>query len=664
MSPRSTGAPDPGSFHSWGIDGTKVRIAIVGMIVVALFTGLFSRLWFLQVLASEDFDALARENRVRLLHSEPHRGRILSRDGKVLVDNRSSLVVTIDRSVFDDVAKRKEVLHRLSAVLEIPAREMRARLADVTVSPYKPVTVANDVARAHAVAIRERSELFPGVAVETRPVRYYPQGRWAAQLLGYVGEVSEDQLRTPYFEDAARPYQPGDLVGKMGIERSYDRALRGRARIERVTVNSEGTPAGPPDEVRGEVPGKDVVLSLDLRIQKVTERALRAGLRAARKRYDAPSGGAVVIDPRNGAVRALASLPSYDPAVLADGISVREFRALGMKTPNDPTDDALVSRPLQQAVPPGSTFKTVTASAALATGVAAPDTRLGCPPARTFGSVTFRNWTARDLGTMDIARSLAVSCDTFYYDLGWEMERRYGAALGNGSERFQDVMRRSGFGAPTGIDLPGETSGRVPDERWCRLVRKETKGELCRFGWLPGYTVNLSIGQGDLIVSPLQLAVHYAALANGGTLWQPRVGRALAVPAEDRPEVQRRLRARRAGRLPLARRELAVIRRGLEEVVMGSSGTARGAFAGFPLDRYPVAGKTGTAQIGSVDSGNNYAWFVSYAPAHRPRYAVAVYLERAGHGGESAAPVARRIYEGIFGIARRAEVELARDGSG
>lgn len=657
--------PEPGSFHTWGVDRMLLRLALVGILVVAMFTVLFSRLWFLQVLASDEFEELARDNRVRLLHSEPHRGRILSREGKVLADNRSSLSVTIDRLVFDDLDRRRIVLQRLSRLLDVPAREMKARLEDVTVSPYKPVAVANDVPVAAAIAIRERSDRFPGVAVETRPLRHYPQGRWAAQVLGYVGEISPEQLEIPYFADARRPYEPGDVVGKMGVERSYDRQLRGRPRVETVTVDATGKPVGPPEETRPETPGKDIVLSLNLRIQKVAERALASGIRAARRRYDAPSGGAVVLDPRDGAVLAMASFPSYDPAILADGISVKEFRSLGMRTPNDPSDDALVNRPMQQAVPPGSTFKTVTAGAAMANGIASPASTFRCPPARTLGSVTFRNWSPRDFGTMDIARSLEVSCDTVYYDLGWELERRFGASLGNGSERFQSFIRASGLGAPTGVDLPGETGGRVPDQSWCRAIRRDTKGELCRFGWLPGYTVNLSIGQGDLIASPLQMAVHYAALANGGKLWQPRVMRAVAVPGSGaKGDVRRRLRPRLRGRLPLKRAQLAVIRRGLEQVVMRRSGTARGAFAGFPLDRHPVAGKTGTAQIGSVDSGENYAWFVSYAPARRARFVVAVYLERAGHGGESAAPIARQIYEGIFRIDERQRVRLARDTSG
>lgn len=658
------GRIEPRSVYAPGPDRTTLRVALVGILVIAMFTTLFSRLWFLQVLAADDLEEVGRTNRIRRLHTEPPRGRILSRDGKVLVDNRSSLAVSIERDLTTDTARLTGMLRRLSKLLGIPVKTLERRLRDVTVSPYKPVVVAHDVPRSAAAVIWERRERFPGVAVERVPVRYYPAGRWAAQVLGYVGEISEEQMASDDFADANRPYLLGDVVGKTGIERTYDRSLRGRRGSRRVVVDALGRPVGPPEVIREEVPGKDLVLSLDLRIQKIAERALRAGVWAARRRYKAPAGGAVVLDPRDGSVLAVASFPTYDPAILADGITERELKDLGMRTPNDPSDDALVNRPIQQAVPPGSTFKTVTAGAAMTSGIASPSTTLGCPPARRFGSVTFRNWTSRDMGPMGFARSLEVSCDTFYYDLGWAMENRFGAALGDGTEKFQRFMRRSGFGSPTGIDLPGETGGRVPDSSWCDSVRKETDGALCKFGWLPGYTVNLSIGQGDLITSPMQMALSYAALVNGGRIFEPRVARSVAVPGEEGEEVLRRVKAPVAGRVPLSRTGRGVLRRGLEHAVMGPAGTARSAFAGFPLTRYPIAGKTGTAQIGSVDSGQNYAWFLSYAPAKKPRYVVAVYLERAGHGGESAAPVARQIYEGIFRIDGKLRVRLGQDPTG
>jgi len=647
------------------VDALVLRLIVLGAVVALAFVILFARLWMLQISSSDDFRLLAQENRVRLVHSEPARGRILDRKGNVLVANRSSRSVTLDRTLVEDGMKKRLLLRRLGALLRTDIDELKERLNDPTVSPYKPIVVANDVPVEVAFHIRENPEDFPGVQIEKLPVRYYPHGRVAAQVLGYVGEISPEQLMLDYFASARPGYEAGDIVGKMGLERSYDRLIRGRAAVERVTVNASGKVVGT-ELAHPERPGRDLVTSLDLRIQKLTERALGAGIAAARKSdYEAPSGGAVVMDPRTGEVRAMASFPTYDPAILADGITTAEFGRLGMSTPSDNADDALLNRPIQAALPPGSTFKVVTAGAALSSGIADIYDRIPCPGARTFGSISFSNWTNADFGSIGFPESLEVSCDTFYYDLGWRLEDAFGAANGDGSERFQDYMRKAGFGKPTGIDIPSETGGRVPDEKWCLAYQRATGGEGCAFGWLPGYSVNMSIGQGDLIVTPLQMATTYAALVNGGRMVEPRVGVGLGKPRPGgKEQITRRFKTKVVNRLPLSALERSVLKRGLEDVVMGDRGTARGAFAGFPLERFPVAGKTGTAQIGALDSGLNFAWFTSYAPADDPRYVIVVYLERAGHGGESAAPIARQIYEGIFRIDGRIDMRLGRDRSG
>ncbi|MGH2819587.1 MAG: penicillin-binding transpeptidase domain-containing protein, partial [Actinomycetota bacterium] len=393
-----------------------------------------------------------------------------------------------------------------------------------------------------------------------------------------------------------------------------------------------------------------------------------SGIMAARGGgYKAPAGGAVVMRP-NGEIVGLASYPSYNPAKLADGITLKEWNALGHKTPNDHDDDALLDRAIQSATPPGSTFKAVTAGAAMAHGVASPYTFLPCPGSITRGGTTFPNWTSANFGSIGFARSLEISCDTFYYELGWRLEQRYGP-YGDETERFQDYMRLTGFGHDTGIDLPYEQDGLVPDQEWCEYMYDQTRTErhpTCEQGWLPGYTVNMAIGQGDLLVTPLQMAVAYAAVANGGKVVEPRVAMEFRRTDEKGDaKVVRKVEPKVRARLPLDETELGVIRQGLVDVVSSGGGTAAPAFAGFPMGSFPVAGKTGTAQIGSADSGLNYAWFTSYAPATHPRYVVAVYLEKAGHGGESAAPVARQILEGIFNIDKKAaEVHLGEDDSG
>lgn len=363
----------------------------------------------------------------------------------------------------------------------------------------------------------------------------------------------------------------------------------------------------------------------------------------------------------------MASYPTYNPKKLADGISFKEWRSLGHGTPHNPEDDALLNRGIQSLTPPGSTFKVVTAGAAMATGVASPYTTLGCPPQVTYEFQEFNNWTSADLGTMGFPRSLEVSCDTFYYQLGWKLE--HASPNGGHSERFQQYMRQTGFGHETGIDLANELDGRVPDEEWCEEIfdaTREDKHPSCALGWLPGYTVNMAIGQGDLVVTPLQMAVAYAAIANGGNVVEPRIGLEVRRKFNSgETKIIKKVKPRIRGRLPLDDVELGMIRQGLIDVVASGAGTANQAFAGFPLGAYPVAGKTGTAQIGSLESGLNHAWFLSYAPADDPDYVVAVYLEKSGHGGESAAPVARQIYEGIFRLDKEArEVHLSTDESG
>lgn len=648
-----------------GVDRIKLRLAVLGVLVLAIFGALFSRLWFLQVLAADDFQVLANENRVRRIESEPPRGRILDRNGVPLVDNRQSLSLTLDRSVLEQPVRKRAVLARVARLLDVKPKSFESRLADTTVSPYKPIAIANDVPRRVVEYIRYNPENFQGVHVEELPVRYYPQGKLAAQVLGYVNEISEDQLEIDYFKEAKPKYAAGDIVGQLGLERTYDRQLRGDPEIQKVVVNSDGKVVDS-DVVQEEEAGPDLVTSIDLHIQKITERALEEGIMAARQAtYEAPDGGVVVMDPDTGEIRAMASFPTYDPAILADGITEKEFQSLGQAT-EEGTDDALLNRPIQAGVPPGSTFKVVTAGAAMANGIATPSTVLDCPGSMQYADTTFFNWTSADSGLMGFPQSLEVSCNTFYYELGWRLEQAYGAAGGDGSEKFQDYMRTAGFGAPTGIDLPFETGGRVPDERWCEEYSEATDGLGCAYGWLPGYTVNMAIGQGDLIVSPMQMAVTYAAIANGGKVVVPRFGSALGEPDEvtGDEEVLREFKTKVSARLPLEPAEIEVIRDGLEAVVMGTSGTAVGAFSGFPLDEYPIAGKTGTAQIGLSDSGLNFAWFVSYAPVNDPKYVVAVYLEKAGHGGESAGPVARQIYERIFDVDNKTEVQLGQDSSG
>jgi penicillin-binding protein 2 len=668
---------------SLGIERTTIRIAVLAVLVVVAFTALYSRLWFLQVLATDQYRALAKQNRVRLVYSEPPRGRILDRHGKPLVVNKESIAVTVDRDVLGRSLLRYRVFKRLSHLLHMPVHDLRYNSKSVLISPYKPVPVAYSVTEEEASRILENRERFPGVGVESIPVRSYPQGSLAAQDLGYVGQISKPDLASPQFKDAHPAYHPGDIVGKLGVERSYDRYLRGTPGIQKVVVNALGEPTQT-RRLQSERPGPDLVLSLDAKIQQESQRALKSGLHAARGAgYAAPAGAVVVMNPRNGQIVALASLPSYDPSITANGLTNKEFKRLGQATPNNPDDDALLNRPIQAEANPGSTFKVVTAGAAMSTGVASPYTTLDCPGEITIppqggpGSVLYHNWTPVDFGLMGFPESLEVSCDTFYYQLGYELQTRFGVQgtqfwnkdktdVPPGRELFQRYARTAGLGNPTGIDLPYENGGVVPDQQWCHeqyLITKDTQAPTCQYGWLPGYTVNMSIGQGDMRATPLQMAVTYSAIANGGTVWAPKIGMKLERQRPDGTiKTLREFKPKAVAHLPLDTTDLGVINQGLQEVISNPNGTAYPAFQGFPLSKYPIAGKTGTAQIGT--SVFNDSWFISYGPVPDPHYVIAVYVQKAGHGGESAAPIARQIWESIFGINNKPNVTLGHDLSG
>ncbi|CAN5720871.1 penicillin-binding protein 2 [soil metagenome] len=633
-----------------GADRAGLRLAVLALLLTACFGALFSRLWYLQVLTTAEYRTAAKQNAVRLLYSEPVRGRILDRHGSVLVDNRQSLTVTIDRITLTNRHESQRVFKRLAKLLKMPKKEIVARARDNAVSPYKPVAIAYDVAKPDVLYLREHQDRFPGVGIDQLPVRTYPQRQEAAQVLGYTGEISADQLKLRYFARGAPRYQPGDIVGKSGVELQYDHVLRGRPAVSKVIVDAAGDVIDARAE-RGGRRGSDLVLAIDNGIQRLTEKALRAGLDSAHSAgYTAPAGAVAVLDPRSGAVRALASLPSYDPRLLADGISNREYDSLGARTPDNPDDDALLNRPIQTTFAPGSTFKAVTAGAALWTGIVSSYSTLPCPPVFDYRGVEFPSLVSTG-SYIGFPESLQISCDSFYYQLGARLEERFGpptSAGGDGTEKFQRYARRSGFGHDTGLDLPYENSGLVPDEKWCERLH-EANDLLCPSGWLPGYTVNMSIGQGDLLVTPLQLAVAYSAIANGGKVFEPHVAdRVVRTRHDGGRQVIERIKPRLAASLDLTGPEIGVIQQGLEEVVSGPGGTAAAAFAGFPTDQFPLAGKTGTAQIGESDRNN--AWFVSYGPAPKPRYVIAVLVQQAGFGGESAAPVARQIWEGIAGV--------------
>jgi len=617
-------------------DSARLRIAFLGIVFFSLTGILVLRLYFLQVLSHEDYSAAAKQNQVRVVSIQPARGNILDRNGEILVSRRASRAVSVR---LDEVKDRAATVRRLSALLRVSPQQISARLADKTVLPYTPIPVAEDVGKDELVYIKEHQDQFQGVVIETRPVRIYPKGRLAAHLLGYVGEINAEQLSENRYDQQ----RPGSIIGRSGVEYAYEHDLYGREGLVKLEVDATG-------KVRSELGtrqpkvGYDVVTTIDSRVQQLVEDSLAEGIQKSRlvfdkeskKRYSAPAGGAVVLDPHSGEIVAMASFPTYDPSAFVGGISQSEFQKLSQ----DPANP-LLNRVSQSAFPPGSVFKIVTAAAALQEGVAQAEGHFACPSSFRFADTTFKNWKTTDSGELSLAQSIVDSCDTVFYNWASEFYRRFKRG---GGEKLQDYARGFGFGQKSGLELPFENAGRVPDEGWLKSVNRQLPKLFPYATWLPGYTINMSIGQGDLLATPLQIANSYAAIANGGILYQPHVAQKIM----DANKVVRTVQPRQIRNLDINAANMDGIRRGLEGVA--TSGTAKDAFAGFPFDQVPIAAKTGTAELQQIPPKQPYAWFVAYAPANDPKYVVAVMLEEGGHGGETAAPIARRIIEGLFNL--------------
>jgi penicillin-binding protein 2 len=654
---------------------TLLRLAFLSVMTVLLFAALLARLWFLQVLAGDRFAELADSNRLRTVVSPAPRGHILATDGAELVRNRPALALTADRQLLVDDAGRPRgaeaarAVARLADLLDLEEDVLLRRINDRRYSPFRPVPVAIDVPPELVLVVRQNQELFRGIGAETIPVREYPQGELAAHLVGYLGQVSRDELADERFAG----YRGGDLVGRGGLEQSYESDLRGQGGQQILVVNRRGNVIDVQSQ-RPAVPGSDLVTWIDLAAQRATEDALREGILASRsiRRTDgrllpSTAGSAIVMDARTGGIVAMASYPTFDPREFVGGVSIDYWTFV-----NDPAQyQPLTNRPISGQYPPGSVFKIVSGAAMYEAGLVTPSTLIGCPPSFTAADVTFRNWNTVDEGRMNLSTALKRSCDTYFYVLAfqqWQREQR--------SETPDEIMQRVavefGMGSRLGIDLPGEQAGVVPGRAWrqefwlryrdgycsraeaaaLESLERELLTDLCRFGglWRGGDAVNMSIGQGDVLTTPLQIASAYQAVANDGVLLRPVVGRELRTADG---ELVRTIEPEVLATLSLSDAELQSLRRGLERVVMEPGGTAVGAFAGFPLQTVPVAGKTGTAER---KPRVPYAWFAAYAPADDPRYVVVVSVEEGGGGSQTAAPIARRILEHLFDVRRPQDV--------
>jgi penicillin-binding protein 2 len=605
-----------------------LRVAILGGIALLMFAIVFFRLWYLQVLSGDKYLAQARDNQIRNVLIQAPRGKIVDRNGNVLVDNRTAYAVTISPDKLPrSQAVKTELYTRLARVLGMSRREIRTAVrTQLRAQPFAKATVKTDVGRDVFSYVLEHQTSFPGVSVDQVYLRRYPDHDLAAQIMGTVGRVTAEELKLPDFQGVDQ----NDSVGQTGIESSYDRFLRGQDGAARVQVDASGELRRPLSEKKP-VPGHQLRLSLNLEAQKIGQATL-AGRR----------GAFVAMDVNDGSVYALGSSPSFDPNVFSKGVKTSVYKRL-----NDPNQGApLANRATQGLYPTGSTFKPITSVAALSCGVITPSSILFDGGTFKQGTIVRHNAGNASYGALNITKALQVSSDVFFYQLG--------ADLGNscGGLQLQKWASKLGIGHKTGIDLPGELPGFLPTpDKIDKLHKKVPK--VFNLPWVPGDNVNLAVGQGYLEANPLQMAVAYGAIATGY-----KVRPHLAMRVEDsqgRAIQQFTTPSRHKMNInPLFRQ---TIMQGLYDAANVQGGTSWDVFKGFPIK---VCGKTGTAEKGAgrVDQ----SWYVVMAPCPNPKYVVAVTDEQGGFGAQTAAPDARRILAALFGI-KNQENKIVRGSS-
>ena len=595
--------------------GLALRIAILGGIALVMFAIIFFRLWYLQVLSGDHYLAQADNNRVREIKVPAPRGKIVDRNGHVLVDNRNAQVVEIAPDKLPKSQAQKTQLYtRLGRVLGMTRRDIRTSVrSQLRAVPFSSAIVKTDVRPDVVAYLSEHERSFPGVTVEPLWLRSYPHHDIAAHIFGTVGEVTAEQLKDRRYAGVTE----GDRIGQSGIESSYDRFLRGRNGARRVLVDAAGDPHGTINSVQP-VAGHQLRLSLDLGVQRTGQQAISGD-----------EGAFVVMDVHDGSILGLGSNPSFDPNLFSKGIKESDYKRLN----NDP-NHPLADRAIQGLYPTGSTFKLITATAALQGGLITPDTVKYDPGYFKVGGVTFKNAEGAANGALSLRKALQVSDDVFFYQLGLDAFNHGDGLL------IQRWARRYGLGSDTGIDLPGESAGLIAGPAAKKMLYKYKLADTPQ--WYPGDNVNFSVGQGFLQVTPLQLATAYAAFANGGTLLRPHLGERIE-DNNGRVIQEFQTRARRHLHINPAYRQ--AIMDGLHMAASSPGGTSYNVMRGFPI---PIAGKTGTAEKGAgrIDQ----SWYVALAPYPDFKYVVVVTAEHGGFGADTAAPEARKILATLFGV--------------
>ena len=598
-----------------GVAGATTRLFTFSAIVVVGTIILLSRLWYLQILNGDDYRQKSENNRVRIRPILAARGMILDRFGKVMVDNRPAFDVFLLR---EDAGNLKEAIKNVSGVIKTRPEDIETSLRRE--SPIRPVRIKRDIDRETLATLLTNRLDLPGITVSIEPKRSYPYGNLGSHLFGHIGEVTEKQLSVGSYTD----YRMGSLIGKSGLELKYETYLKGVDGGKYVEIDASGRELSILKEVDS-YPGNNLVTTIDLELQKAAEEAFKD-----------KAGAVVAMDPRNGEILAMISSPAFNPDMFSGPLDSEEWNLL-INNPLKP----LQNRAIQGQYPPGSTYKTIVAAAALEEGVITKDTAFQCNGSYRFGNRNYRCWKSDGHGSVSLHRAIVESCDTYFYQVGLKL----------GIDKIAEYSRKFGLGQPTGIELSDEKSGIVPDRAWKQK----------RFGtpWFEGETLSCAIGQGFNLVTPIQLLTAYAALTNGGDVYQPHLAKAIVGPDG---KVLRTLLPEARKKLILSPETVELLKAGLQGVVNEPGGTARSA----RLDDIKVGGKTGTTQVVAMRADQrvkgedltywfrDHAWFASFAPVEDPRIALVVFIEHSGYsGGHAAAPVAGKILKSFFDLEKQ-----------
>ncbi|MFJ5259730.1 penicillin-binding protein 2 [Streptomyces sp. NPDC088387] len=652
----------------------QIRLVVIQILVLSLLGTLGGRLWYLQIREGSEYAKEASGNHVQQVVQPAVRGSILDARGVPIADNETRLVVSASRT---DLMKMPDdgdaVLTKLAGVLGMEPQEVKekVRLCDAQTpqpcwngSPYQPIPITDEATARQALQIRERAEDFPGITAEPQAVRRYaaPGQANTAQVLGYLSPVTDQEIQQA--QDTDSPYLRSDQVGRSGLEREYDKELRGKAGVTRYEVDNLGRVIGEAEADPAQ-PGSNLVTSIDARVQRVAEFELNEAMKAARKEWDrntqekykADAGAVVVMEAKTGRVVAMASNPTYDPNAWVGGISAKDYTRLTGKSSNYP----LLNRAIQGQAAPGSIFKVVSTAAAVEAGYDF-DGRYNCSSSYSVGGQVFKNFESANYGPIDLGRALEVSCDTVFYSLAhneWKKDGGINPKKGEPKDYFYQAAHQFGLGKETGIDLPNEVTGRVPDREWKQSYWDANKDAWCKTGkkdgsyvekiayenclegnkMRAGDEINYSIGQGDTLVTPIQMATIYGAIANGGTLYDPTVGK--AVISADGKQVSE-IKPKAHGKLPVNRQTLAQMDDALEGVA--TRGTAAWRFEGWPQDKIPMHAKTGTAEVYGKQTTS---WFATYTDD----YTIVMTISQGGTGSGASGPAVRNIYDALYGVA-------------